>query len=231
MSNTIIANDPMAWAVDYGTNGMLVGQARCSTTPGTVNWNGANSTFSTETNIADETGVYCYCNVTGYKDINGNLQSLSSSWVHISDRVGGGCAYRCAYFCSSGMRGTNSGYLAFRAAVLGSVTGGGSASCEANIININWTGADANDISANNAETTTYGSDVRTPVKAQTIKGKTFKGWRFSKPTQVQSCTSITDQSTCINNGNCTWSDKIGKCFELIVVEPEEPIDSGGSND
>ena len=115
--------------------------------------------------------------------------------------------------------------------MLGSVTSGGSgtATCEANTITITWSNADANDISANNAGTATYGSDVRTPVKAQTIKGKTFKGWRFSKPTQVQSCDSITDQSTCMNKGYCTWSG--GKCsYKYAVVPEEEPIETGGGN-
>ena len=58
-------------------------------------------------------------------------------------------------------------------------------SCDANIININWSNADTEDISENNAGTATYGSDVRTPVKAQTIKGNTFRGWRFSAPEQT----------------------------------------------
>jgi hypothetical protein len=80
------------------------------------------------------------------------------------------------------------------------------ASCEANTIMINWSNADANDISANNAGTATYGSDVRTPVKAQTIKGKTFKGWRFSKPT-VQSCDHITDEIICDSISNCAWKE------------------------
>jgi hypothetical protein len=58
-------------------------------------------------------------------------------------------------------------------------------SCDANTININWLGADDEDITANNAGTAKYDGDIRTPVKAQTIKGKTFKGWRFSKPTET----------------------------------------------
>ncbi len=54
--------------------------------------------------------------------------------------------------------------------------------CDANTININWLDADDEDITANNAGTAKYDGDIRTPVKAQTIKGKTFKGWRFSAP-------------------------------------------------
>jgi hypothetical protein len=82
------------------------------------------------------------------------------------------------------MRDTDSVSLAFRAALFGSVQPS-LAMCEANVININWSDASQTDIDANNAGTATYGSDVRTPVKAQTIKGKTFKGWRFSKPTET----------------------------------------------
>ena len=119
-------NGNNTWAVDYGTNGMLIGQGRCSTTPGTANFNGANSTFSTETNIADETGQtgarYCYCGVTGYKDTNGNMQSLSSAWVFYYDFLGASlCASSCASGCSRNLGSVGSPDLAFRAAVLGVV--------------------------------------------------------------------------------------------------------------
>ena len=59
--------------------------------------------------------------------------------------------------------------------------------CDANVITINWGNADSEDITANNAGTARYGSDIRTPVKAQTIPGKTFTGWRFVAPQQVSS--------------------------------------------
>lgn len=54
-----------------------------------------------------------------------------------------------------------------------------------NVININWTGATAAAISANNAGTVTYDSDIRTPQSAITVPGKRFTGWRFSAPTPV----------------------------------------------
>ena len=58
--------------------------------------------------------------------------------------------------------------------------GSSSASdCIANVITINWSGADAEDIIANNAGQCTYGGDIRTPVKAQHIPGQTFVGWTF----------------------------------------------------
>ena len=61
-----------------------------------------------------------------------------------------------------------------------SSAGASSASdCVANVITINWSGADAEDIVANNAGQCTYGGDIRTPVKAQHVPGMTFVGWTF----------------------------------------------------
>ena len=51
--------------------------------------------------------------------------------------------------------------------------------CIANVITINWSGADTEDILANNAGQCTYGGDIRTPVKAQHVPGMTFVGWTF----------------------------------------------------
>jgi hypothetical protein len=74
--------------------------------------------------------------------------------------------------------------LAFRTALLGTIIPS-LATCEANTITINWSDVDPEYAGQNNENTATYGSDVRTPVKAATKKGKTFKGWRFSKPEQT----------------------------------------------
>ena len=52
-----------------------------------------------------------------------------------------------------------------------------ASSCEPNIIQITWQGAELADVLANHAETCTYGGDVRTPVKAIHIPGMTFVGW------------------------------------------------------
>lgn len=54
-----------------------------------------------------------------------------------------------------------------------------------NVININWNGADSADVIANNAGSVVYDGDIRTPVRAQNIPGKTFTGWRFVNPTNV----------------------------------------------
>ena len=193
MSNTIIANDPMAFATDYGTKGIIKGHGRCSTRAGADNtWGGNPFTYNVidsnfVSSLADETGTgqYCYCQLDSYTPSGGTMQSLSAPWVFYSGSSdAGNCASDCARRCASYLRSDYSYDLAYRAAVFGAIESS-PAMCEANVININWSNADAADITANNAGTATYGSDVRTPVKAQTIKGKTFKGWRFSAPTQT----------------------------------------------
>ena len=183
-------SDKNTWALDYGNKGIIKGHGRCSTR-GVVNpWYNNNKTFESDhfvSNLTDETGVgrYCYCQLDSYTPSGGTMQAVSSLWVFSGGyEEADGCANGCASSCALNLRYTSSGSLAFRAAMFDSVQSS-PAMCEANVININWSNADAADISANNAGTATYGSDVRTPVKAQTIKGKTFKGWRFSKPEQT----------------------------------------------
>ena len=56
-----------------------------------------------------------------------------------------------------------------------------SGTCLANEITINWTGASAEAISANNAGSCTYGGDIKTPQSAETVPGKVFRGWRFER--------------------------------------------------
>ncbi len=183
-------SDNYTWAVDYGTNGMLIGQARCSTVEGvfSFNWstNQLNQPITTHTTseLGSEGGKNCYCNVTGYKGTDGTMQAVSSSWVFITKYGLANYCAQCPLECAARMRSSDPDRLAFRAALLGSVQPG-LAMCEANVININWNDVDPEYAGQNNEGTATYGSDVRTPVKAQTIKGKTFKGWRFSKPEQT----------------------------------------------
>ncbi len=182
-------SDNNTWAVDYGSSkGVLVGQGRCSTQAGDNNsYTWTNPTITS--NLTDETGQtgaqYCYCNVTGYKDGSGNMQAVLSPWVFYTDfHDAWNCSGSCASYCASNVQYTGSTNLAFRAAMFGAIESG-PAMCEANVININWSDASAADISANNAGTATYGEDVRTPVKAATKKGQTFRGWRFSAPEQT----------------------------------------------
>jgi hypothetical protein len=182
-------NDVNAFAVNYENKGILHGHAACSTTPGTANWAAENSTFSTSTSITDQSGQegarYCWCHLDGYTPYNSMSQSLTASWVINSDSYGvSDCASDCAGSCAYALRADDNYSLAFRSAVLDTVPFS-LATCEANTITIRWGDTDLADVTANNAGTATYGSDIRTPVKAQTIKGKTFRGWRFSVPEQT----------------------------------------------
>ena len=196
MSNTIIANDPMAFAVDYGNGkGVIKGHGRCSKTGVTTPWYYTQGyTFAADhfvNNLTNETdpetgGQYCYCQLDSYTASGSNTSiALSAPWVFRDDNDDAGdCVIDCAHRCASGLRRDDPDALAYRAAVFGSLGAPGPAMCEANTITINWGDTDAADVTANNAGTATYGSDIRTPVKAQTKKGKTFTGWLFSKPTQ-----------------------------------------------
>ena len=218
------------WADNYGNNGIVIGQARCSTRAGaegtwTSNYNVISDNFVTD--LTDETGQtgaqYCYCNVTGYKaSSSADLQSLSSSWLFslgYNDALS--CASACADRCARPSSGPSSNLIIFRTALFGTVAPG-LASCEANTITINWNGTTQEAINANNAGTATYGSDVRTPVSATPVKGKTFKGWRFSKPQQVQSCNNITNQSTCESNSGCAWDIGNNNCVQLCESITDE---------
>jgi hypothetical protein len=130
-------------------------------------------------------GSHCWCKFNGYTPNGGTRQNISSDWVNIPD-YGASATYEtcmsyCTVDCAFDFGANGSSYSANYDALMDSF-GETLSVCDANKIKINWTGADAKDISDNNAGTATYNEDIRTPVKAQTIKGKTFKGWRFSKP-------------------------------------------------
>ncbi len=191
MSNTIIANDPLAFAVDYGTKGIIKGHGRCSTRNVANPWyNQDGYTFESDhfvSNLTDETGTgkYCYCQLDSYTPNGGSATALSSPWVFAGDYGSASdCANDCANVCKNHMLFTDSYYFAFRAAVLGAIESS-PAMCEANTITINWNDVDPEYAGQNNEGTATYGSDVRTPVKAKIKKGQTFRGWRFSAPEQT----------------------------------------------
>ena len=120
----ITANN--TWAAYYGDNGMVTGQARCSSESGTGLWNGASSasdiTTHTTAELGAEDGKYCYCNVTGYTPAGGTLQSLSSPWVfRIGFAAAQGCANSCADDCARSMWYDDTRSLVYRATLLGSV--------------------------------------------------------------------------------------------------------------
>ena len=178
----------MAFAVDYGNKGIIKGHGRCSTRAGADNtwtdtYNVIDSNFTST--LPDSSGQYCYCQLDSYTPVSSGSIALSAPWVFdYDDDVYDDCADYCADRCARHLRNVYSDNLAFRAAVFGSLQPS-LAMCEANVININWNDVDPATAGQNNENTAVYGEDVRTPVKAATKKGQTFKGWRFSKPTQT----------------------------------------------
>ena len=166
----ITANN--AWAVDFGNKGIISGSARCSS-------------VSAATLITAEMGAVggnnCYCNITGYKAVGENLQSiLSSSWVMNAHTVGiGDCVARCPYMCAAIVRyGSNDTYSSFRSTLFGSV-GTLPASCEANVIDINWYNQD----SIHEQNQCTYNEGITLPTQPEDRTGYTFGGWRIKANT------------------------------------------------
>lgn len=120
------------------------------------------------------TGKYCWLRNSKIDDI----ETKSSKWVFYSEHES---AEECARECAYAINIPNpENYMI---ATIMSMQN--ERFCAANAITINWSDVDPEYAGQNNEGTTFYGGNVRTPVKAQTIKGKTFKGWRFSKPTQT----------------------------------------------
>ena len=175
---------PDTFGIDYGSGkGRITGKALCSTQVGDNQgdtW--TNPTTNATMTPEFDTGSYCYCQLDGYTSPEGATQSLSAPWVFEDDYgSASNCASWCANNCTGGL--LDGDYLAFRAAVFGSL-GNSVASCDANVITINWDHADAADITANDAGSVTYGGNINTPKKAQHINGKIFTGWTFVTPNQ-----------------------------------------------
>lgn len=85
------------------------------------------------------------------------------------------CASGCAKYCGqSVMENSDS-----RKAIFGAIGLVPASICNGNRIKIQWSDAAEEDIAATNAGMCTYGGDIRTPLKAATIPGKTFVGWKF----------------------------------------------------
>ena len=127
---------------------------------------------------------YCYCQMTDFKPTDGVKASVTSApWVFLGDLIvsANNCARLCVVYCTSSMQSDLAAYRAFRAAVLGSLGTRTVDVCAANEISITWADADPADVAENNAGVCTYDGDIRTPVKAITKPGKTFKGWKFNK--------------------------------------------------
>lgn len=128
-----------------------------------------------------DSGQYCYCQMTDYMPAGGDKSKvMSAPWVFGDDF---GSAHYCPDYCADNCAGYLSGVFmenrVIRGAVFGSLGATAAGTCDANEIEITWTDADPTDVSANNAGMCTFGGDIRTPVRAATKPGKTFKGWKF----------------------------------------------------
>ncbi len=132
-----------------------------------------------------DSGQYCFCQMTSFTQSGqsgSGVAVTSAPWVFRYDfGSADNCAGICARYCAGSMQDDVAGYRGFRAAVLGSLGARTVGVCAANEISITWADADAADVAANNAGVCTYDGDIRTPARAITKPGKTFKGWRFSK--------------------------------------------------
>ncbi|MBO5663129.1 MAG: hypothetical protein J6S12_04715 [Alphaproteobacteria bacterium] len=130
-----------------------------------------------------DSGQYCYCQMTDFKPTDGvKIPVTSAPWVFkFKDQSADNCAKYCASTCANDLQSASEYYRGFRAAVLGTLGTRTVGVCAANEISITWADADPADVAANNAGVCTYDGDIRTPVKAITKPGKTFKGWKFNK--------------------------------------------------
>ena len=129
-------------------------------------------------------GQYCFCQMTAYSASGSSelIPVTSAPWVFLNRLDPADyCENGCAGLCTTYIRDDNAYYRGFRAAVLGTLGTRTVGVCAANEISITWADADPADVAANNAGVCTYDGDIRTPVKAITKPGKTFKGWKFQK--------------------------------------------------
>ncbi|MBQ8256146.1 MAG: hypothetical protein IJY99_04265 [Alphaproteobacteria bacterium] len=176
-TGTAPSND--TWSVDYGQeNGILVGDAYCS-----VQTSGATGELLDVINL--ESGKACYCNITEYKSTDDAFSvEVGSKWMFVSATSANDvCAKECGSLCAEAMSKKDGRAEYLRNALISQISYVVER-CDPNTITITWENADPADVSANNAGSVEYGGDVRTPVKATPVPGKTFKGWRFEKVSQ-----------------------------------------------
>ena len=182
----LTAGDNNSFAVNYGDRGIIRGHAACSTTSGTVNFNGTNSTFSTQSSINDRPydtdAGHCWCHIDGYTADGENWQKVSSSWVLTNNfDQNHYCAGDCSFICAYRLMADDNDNLAYRAALLGSVDRGfpGTAStCAANTYTVKYacgTGATGNPPTNGTA---TYNANFTPDANNTCAKtGYTFAGW------------------------------------------------------
>ncbi|MBR5904184.1 MAG: hypothetical protein IKZ49_01465, partial [Alphaproteobacteria bacterium] len=139
--------------------------------------NNVNTMLSSKDSMTQgqATGKYCWLRINKVD----NIETKTTQWFFMSEHES---AQECAENCGDMSYVQNpTNYITAIAMSMAN-----ERFCAANAITINWTDADSEDISANNAGSTFYGGNVRTPVKAATKPGQRFKGWRFVAPTPVQ---------------------------------------------
>ena len=107
--------------------------------------------------------VSCGCNTGYYGNGGADCTACTNAPAH-STYTRAWVTNACPYVCDNGYHDDNN-------------------ACVGNTITINWAGASAAAITANDAGTVTYGGDIRTPQSATSVPGKIFHGWRFHKPT------------------------------------------------
>ena len=168
-----------SWGLTFENFGIVNGVGFCSSSES------ENGQHIMSDNISNETGSHCWCKITGYTPVGEERINVSSSWMYdapyaCGNNGHGECAEHCAaMFVVLGDTSERLRINMFDSIVIGLAT------CEANTITINWNDVDPEYAGQNNEGTATYGSDIRTPFKAATKKGQTFRGWRFSKPEQT----------------------------------------------
>ncbi|MDW2958400.1 MAG: hypothetical protein R8M37_01145 [Alphaproteobacteria bacterium] len=167
------------WSVDYGReNGMLVGDARCSVQT-------SMNTGQLLDDIKLTSGQSCYCNITEFKSSDGSFNNeVVSKWMFVGAAGANDmCAKECGSMCADVMSKMDGRTEYLRSALIKQISYVAER-CDPNTITITWENADPADVSANNAGSVEYGGDIRTPVKATEVPGKTFRGWIFQKLSQ-----------------------------------------------
>ena len=186
VSGEMIIQDPPLpdiWQVFYReSNTELVGQSRCGDRP---------AASLTPTDVVENVvgGTHCYCNLTGFTNVKNDVTyNLASKWFYIeqsddcNNSNANGINY-CKAKCAEYMKGIEGNQLTFREKMLDNIQYVSDV-CKVNTITITWENADPADVSANNAGSVEYGGDIRTPVKATDVPGKTFRGWIFKNVSQ-----------------------------------------------